>query len=150
MSIRLPALPALVAGRALKADTVVAAQRALDEANRLLQGFEVALSLLDDLPDLARPALVEALRHRLAAADRRARASQDRLEEVTGFCGSLRSAASPVEMIEVPAALFEMLSPYLDEAMRPVLQTLSRRAGPGCSVEMVESYFPSPSPAVPA
>lgn len=146
MLVSLPALPALVAGRALRTDAVSAAQRALEETGRLLDGYEVFLGLIGDLPEEVRPALAEALRKRLAAADRRAQSCRDRLDDVAGFCRTVHSASSPVEMVEVPAPLFEMLSPYIDDAMRPVLRTISRKAGAGCTVEVVESYFPKPVP----
>ena len=50
-------------------------------------------------------------------------------------------------MVEVPAAFYEMLSPYLDDAMAPVLAAISRRVGDGCSAREVEALFPGPAPA---
>lgn len=150
MSVRLPALPALVAGHALKADATAAAQRALDQVGQLLASYDLARSLLDDIPQNAREAVAQALHRRFAAAGRMAESCRERLEEASGFCASLRSAPSPTTPVEVPAPLFEMLSPYLDDAMAPVLATISRRVGPGCTAEDVGAFLSKPGSAVAA
>ncbi len=145
MTIRLPALPALVAARALRDDAAQAARGALDQVKRLLGGYDLALSVVADLPAATRDGLREALHRRLVATERSARAAQARLEEVQELCATLRRTSSPVAMVEVSEALWEMLSPYLDDAMAPLLDRISRRAG--TSAEEVGRYFPSPRPA---
>ena len=144
MTIRLPALPALVAARSLRGDAAAAARRALDQVRQLLGCYDLALSLVADLPAPARTGLVEALHKRLVATERAARSCQSRLDEATTFCENLRHTPSPVAMVEVPGEFFEMLSPYLDDAMAPVIDRISRRAGPGCTLEAVGRYFPPP------
>ncbi|WP_210528286.1 hypothetical protein [Rubellimicrobium arenae] len=146
MTISVPSLPALVAGRALKADAAAAAERTLRDAARLLDAYELAAGLMDSLPDEARASFAQALARKLAATDSMAKACQSRLDEAVEFCRSFGRFVSPVEMVEVPGAFFEMLSPYLDDAMDPVHRMLAKRAGPGCSVELVESFFPRPVP----
>ncbi len=141
MTIRLPALPALVAARALREDAARAARRSLDQIKQLLGCYDLAIGLVDDMPPAARTAMAEALRSRLLATERRARDCQERLDEAQAFCASLRDTPSPTAMVEVPPDLFEMLSPYLDDAMAPVLDRISRRAGRGCSAEDVGLLF---------
>ncbi len=141
MTIRLPALPALVAARALRNDAAQAARRSLDQIKQLLGCYDLALSLVHDMPPAARDAMVAALRSRLVATEQRARACQERLDEAQAFCASLRHTPSPTTLVEVPGGLFEMLSPYLDDAMAPVLDRISRRAGSGCTAEDVGLYF---------
>lgn len=150
MTTRLPALPALVAARALQEDAAAAARRALQQVKQLLGCYDLALSVVGDLPASAREALVTALQRRLRATERAARACQERLEEAQAFCGSFRYTPSPVAMVEVPGALFEMLSPYLDDAMALVLDRISRRVGAGCTAEEVGRYFPVPRPVLAA
>ena len=150
MTIRLPALPALVAARALREDAAAAARRALGLVKQLLGSYDLALALLEDLPASAREAMVAALHRRLVATERLARSAQARLDEVSVFCDLLRATPSPVAMVEVSGELFEMLSPYLDDAMAPVLDRISRRAGPGCTIEAVGRYFPPPCPVLAA
>ena len=144
MSVRLPALPALVAAHALKADAMAAAQRALDQVARLLASHDVTRSLFDDVPPPAREALAAAIHRRYAAAGRLAESCRERLEEATGFCDALRCAPSPTTPVEVPAPLFEMLSPYIDDAMAPVLAAISDRVGPGCTAEEVGAFLSRP------
>ena len=149
MTIHLRALPALVAARALRKDAA-AARRTLDLVRKLLGSYDLALALLADLPVPAREAMVAALHKRLVATERLARSAQARLDEVSVFCDLLKGTPSPVAMVEVSVDLFEMLSPYLDDAMAPVLARISRRAGPGCTVETVGRYFPPPRPVLAA
>lgn len=137
MPTRLPALPALVAARALEADAASAARRALDQVQRMLGAYDMLRDLLQDMPEPTRDAGGAALARRLRAADLMARACQDRLEEARGLCASLRAVDSPLALVEVPGALWEMLSPYLDDAMEPVLDRISRRVGEGCTAEEV-------------
>jgi hypothetical protein len=141
MPTRLPALPALVAARALEADATAAARRALDEVRHLLAGYDLVRDLLDGLPGHVRNAGTAALARRLRAADERARACQDRLEEASVFRAAVRSLDSPTAPVDVPAGLWEMLSPYLDDAMAPVLQGISRRVGSGCTADDVSHLF---------
>ena len=148
--ISLPALPAMVAGRALKADTAAAAQRALDQAKRLLAWYDLTLGVMDELADATHGELVQVLQRRLLAANRATIACHERLDDATEFCRSLDRVTSPVAMVEVPSTFFEMLSPYLDDAMEPVLQAISRRVGSGCSTDEVEAYFPKPKPTLAA
>lgn len=150
MTTRLPALPALVAARALREDAAAAARRVLDQVRQLLGCYDLALAMVADLPPAAREALTEALHRRLLATDRAARACQQRLEEAQAFCASLRHAPSPVTLVEVSGDFFEMLSPYLDDAMAPVLERISRRVGDGVTADEVGRYFPPPRPAVAA
>jgi hypothetical protein len=145
MTIRLPALPALVAARALQDDAGRAARRALDQVQQLLGCYDLALSVVAELPAAARDGMTRTLHKRLVATERAARAAQQRLEEVQAFCASFRRTASPVAMVEVSGTLFEMLSPYLDDAMAPLVERISRRAG--TSAEEVGRYFPAPRPA---
>ncbi|EYD77380.1 hypothetical protein Rumeso_01087 [Rubellimicrobium mesophilum DSM 19309] len=144
MSVRLPALPALVAGHALKADATAAAQRALAQVSQLLASYDTTRALLDDVPHPAREALAAAIHRRFAAAGRLAESCRERLDEATGFCDALRCAPSPTTMVEVPASFFEMLSPYIDDAMAPVLAAISRRAGPGCTPGDVGAWLSRP------
>lgn len=148
MPIRLPALPALVAARALQADAALAARRALEQVRQLLAGYDLLREVLDDLPPASREDGAAALLRRLRAADRKALSCQERLEEATGFCASLRAVDSPTALVEVSANFFEMLSPYLDEAMEPVLARISRRTG--LAPSDVEMIFPRPRPAIAA
>lgn len=141
MTIRLPALPALVAAHALREDAAQAARRSLDQIRQLLGCYDLAIGLVGDMPPAARTAMAEALRNRLVATEARARACQERLDEASAFCASLRHTPSPTAMVEVPGSLFEMLSPYLDDAMAPVLDRISRRAGSGCTAEDVGLFF---------
>ncbi|MBP1807268.1 hypothetical protein [Rubellimicrobium aerolatum] len=145
MPISLPSLPALVALRALQAEAAAAAVHALDDAQRVLGSYDVVLEVTADLPEESRVAVLRALARRLAAADHRTRACQARVDEAVRFGRTLRGKPSPVDLVEVPADLFEMLSPYLDDAMTPVLRAIAGRAGRGCSAEVVESYFPQPA-----
>lgn len=147
MSVRLPALPALIAGQALKSDAALAAQRTLDQARRLLASYDLAHTILEEIPQHAREAVAVALHRRLAAAHRTADLCRERLDEAAGFCASLRGAGSPVAMVEVPAPLFEMLSPYIDDAMEPILAGISRRVGSDCTPQEAGSLFPRPGPA---
>ncbi len=144
----LPALPALVAARALEADASAAARRALDQVRRVLDGYDVLRNLLEDLPPPTREAGNAALADRLRAADAMAQACQERLEEAQVFCASLRNVDSPLSLVAVPSGLWEMLSPYLDDAMEPVLDRISRRAG--CSVEDAGRVFLRPGQTLPA
>lgn len=148
MTIRLPALPALVAARALHRDAAQAARRSLDQVKQLLDCYDLALSLVHDMPAAARAAMAEALRNRLVTTEQRARGCQERLDEATALCATLRDTPSPTAMVEVQGSLFEMLSPYLDDAMAPVLDRISRRAGTGCTAEDVGLLFPPARPAL--
>ena len=150
MSVRLPALPALVAGHALKADAMAAAHRALTQVTRLLDSHDVTRSLLDEVPPTAREALSAAIHRRYAAAGRAAESCRERLEEATGFCAALQNAPTPTTLVDVPLAFFEMLSPYIDDAMAPVLATISHRAGPGCTADDVGAYLSKPGSTVAA
>ena len=150
MPVHLPALPALVAGHALKADAMAAAHRALAQVTRLLDSHDVTRSLLDEVPQAAREALSAAIHRRYAAAGRLAESCRERLEEATGFCDTLRCAPTPTTLVEVPVPFFEMLSPYIDDAMAPVLAAISRRAGPGCTADDVGAYLSGPGSAVAA
>lgn len=143
MTIRLPALPALVAARALEHDAALAARRALDGVRQLLGCYDLALSVVGDLAPPAREEMTRALHGRLVATERGARAAQGRLEEVRAFRRALGRVPSPVAMVAVGASLFEMLSPYLDDAMAPVLDRIGRRAG--ASAEEVGRLFPQPA-----
>jgi hypothetical protein len=145
MTTRLPALPALVAARALREEATAAARRSLDQVRDLLSCYDLALAVARDLPPSAREVLVDALHGRLVATEGAAQACQARLEEVGRFCDRLRAIPRPNAMVEVPAPLFEMISPYLDDAMEPVIAAISRRAGPGCSAEAVGRYFAQPA-----
>lgn len=145
MPIQIPALPALVAGRALQADAAAAARRALEEVRKVLAGFDLARGVMGDLPDEAAKAMGAALARRLAQADARARATRERLDGIVAFCTALHGAPSPVEMVEVEEGMWEMLSPYLDEAMAPVIDRISDRAG--VTAEEAAGYFPLPRPA---
>lgn len=147
MSVRVPALPALVAGQALKSEAAASAQRTLGRIRQMLASYDLARDLLDDVPLPAREALASALHRRLRAAGQSADLCRERLDEVEELCASLRDAPSPVAIIDVPDDLFEMLSPYMDEAMEPVLFAISRRVGPGCTAEEVNALFPRPQPA---
>jgi hypothetical protein len=147
MSVHLPALPALVAGQALRADAMTAAHRAIDQIRHLLASYDLVHAILDDVPQAARESVAAALHRRFSAASRMADLCRERLDEAAGFCASLHDADSPVTMVEVPSPLFEMLSPYLDDAMDPVLAAISRRVGPGCTSEEVRALFPPPLPA---
>jgi len=147
MSIHLPALPALVAGQALRSDAMDAAHRAMDQVRQLLASYDLVRSLMDDVPQTARDSLALALHRRFAAAGRLADSCRERLDEAAGFCATLDHAPSPVTMVEVPGPFYEMLSPYLDDAMAPVLDTISRRVGPGCTSEEVGAYLAKPGPA---
>ncbi len=149
-TISLPALPALVAGRALKVDAAVAAERALEDARRLLACYDMTVSVMDEMPGTAKGLVAEVLHQRLAAANRKAKACQERLDDAAGFCRSLSQAASPVMMVEVSGPFFEMLSPYLDDAMQPVLETISRQVGFGCTADQVGAIFPRPRPTLAA
>ena len=149
-TISLPALPALVAGRALRDDAAAAARRSLEDAQRLLVSYDVTLSMMVGLPDHAQGPVAQALQRRLTAANRLAQACQNRLEDAAWFCRSLDRVSSPVAMVEVSSTFFEMLSPYLDDAMEPVLKTISRRVGPGCNADQVEAFFPRPKPSLAA
>lgn len=148
MTIRLPALPALVAARALRDDAAQAARGALDQVKQLLGCYDLALSVVADLPAATRDGLREALHGRLVSTERSARTAQERLEEVQAFCATLQRTPSPIAPVEVSETLFEMLSPYLDDAMAPVLARISRRAG--ASAEEVGRYFPAPRPVLAA
>lgn len=148
MPVALPALPALMAGHALKADATAAAQAALEQLRQLVSAYDLTLSLVADLPQAARQALTSALTERAERVDRLARNCQDRLDEATAFVRSFGATCSPTDMVEVPGPFFEMLSPYLDEAMDPVLGTISRRAT--CSPEEVAAFFPRPRPSLAA
>lgn len=150
MTIRLPALPALVAARALRDDAASAARRALDQVRQLLGCYDLALALVSDLPATAGEEMVDALRKRLVTTERIARSCQARLDEASAFCEALCRTPSPIAMVEVPGEFFEMLSPYLDDAMAPVLERISRLAGPGCTREAVGRYFPPPRSALAA
>jgi len=150
MSVRLPALPALVAGHALKADAMAAAHKALTQVSRLLASHDVTRSLLDDVPQSSRESLAAAMHRRYVAASRLAESCRERLEEATGFCDALRHAPSPTTLVEVPVSLYEMLSPYIDDAMEPVLATISHRAGAGCTARDVGAYLARPGSALPA
>jgi hypothetical protein len=147
MSIHLPALPALVAGHALRDDAMAAAHRAMDQVRQLLASYDLVRTLMDDVPQGAREAMALALHRRFAAASRLADTCRERLDEAAGFCASLHHADSPVTPVEVPGPFYEMLSPYLDDAMAPVLDAISRRAGPGCTAEEVGAYLAKPGPA---
>ncbi len=144
----LPALPALVAARALEADASTAARRALDQVRRMLDGYELLRGVLDDLPPPTREAGTAALARRMRAADAMAQACQARLREAQAFCSTLRDVDSPLSVVEVPPSLWEMLSPYLDDAMEPVLDRISRRAG--CSAQDVGRLFERPGQTLPA
>jgi hypothetical protein len=147
MSIHLPALPALAAGHALRADAMAAAHRSMDQVRQLLGSYDLVRSLMDDVPQVARDSLAMALHRRFAAAGRLADSCRERLDEAAGFCASLQDADSPTSLVEVPAPFYEMLSPYLDDAMAPVLDAISRRVGPGCTTEEVGAYLAKPGPA---
>jgi uncharacterized Fe-S cluster-containing protein len=144
----LPALPALVAARALEADASAAARNALAQVRRTLDGYDLLRDLLDDMPASTREAGTAAFARRLRAVDAMAQACRERLEEAQEFCASLRGVDSPLSLVEVPPALWEMMSPYLDDAMEPVLDRISRRAG--CPVEDVGRIFDRLGQAVPA
>ncbi len=148
MTIHLPALPALVAGRALQSDCAEAARRALEEVRNILTGFDLARGVVHDLPAEAAQAMAAALARRLTEADRKARACRERLDEIRGFCTTLHATESPVAMVAVSEALWEMLSPYVDEAMAPVIDRISGRVG--CSPEEAAGYFPAARPAMAA
>lgn len=149
-TISLPALPALVAGRALRDDATAAARRSLEEARRLLASYDVTMNMIEGLPDQAQGLVAQALQRRLTAANRLAQSCQHRLDDAALFCRSLDRVSSPVAMVEVSGAFFEMLSPYLDDAMEPVLRSISRRVGHGCSADQVETFFPRPKPSLAA
>lgn len=141
MTVSLPALPALLAGRALRDEAAAAAGKVMDQVRTLLACYDLTLALIDDMPEAARLAATQALTRRLAAIDRAARHCLDRLDEAAGLCRSLDGLGSPLATVEVPDPLFEMLSPYLDDAMAPALAAIARRAGPGCSAEEVAALF---------
>lgn len=150
MTIVLPALPALMAGQALRSEAEVAARRTLDQIRRLLDSYDLVRSLLDEVPPAAREVLAAALGRRLAAAGQGADHCRQRLDEAAELCAAIRDVPSPVDPVEVSDPLFEMLSPFLDDAMEPVLADISRRAGPGCTPEDVRGLFPPARPAIPA
>ena len=146
MPVSLNALPALFAGRALKADAVTAAQRTMQETSRLLQGYDLSVSILKGLPGAARDKAMRTLHARMAAGDRKAKAASDRLTEAEAFCRRAEAVASPTDPILVEDAVFEMLSPYIDDAMEPVLADLASRSG--ATPEAVASIFSKPRPAL--
>jgi hypothetical protein len=148
MPVALPALPALMAGQALRTDAMAAAQAALEQVRQLVSAYDLTLSLVRDLPPPARDALTAALSDRATVLDRLARHCKARLDEATDFVRSLDAALSPTDLVEVPGPFFEMLSPYLDDAMDPVLGAISRRAT--CSPEEVAAIFPRPRPTLAA
>jgi hypothetical protein len=110
-----------MAGQALKADAMTAAQAALDQVRQLVSAYDLTLSLVRDLPPAARGVLTAALSDRAATLDRLAQNCGARLDEATEFVRSFDATLSPTDLVEVPGPFFEMLSPYLDDAMDPVL-----------------------------
>lgn len=148
MPIRLPALPALMAARALEADAAQAAQRALERVKTVLAGYDVLRDVLDVLPDEARAAGLGALAEKIRAADRLGRACRERLEEARGFRASLQDVDCPTAPVEVPPLFFEMLSPYLDDALAPALSAISQRAG--CAPSEAGRFLTGPGRALAA
>jgi hypothetical protein len=147
MTTHVPALPALVAARALRDDATAAARRALDQVSRLLRAYDLALDVVGDLPPDAQAALAGALHRRLQTTDRNARACEARLGEAHELCEEAARAPSPTDLLPVAAPLFEMLSPYLDDAMAPVLAGISAKVGGGCTPRDVARIFPAPAAA---
>jgi hypothetical protein len=137
-----------MAGQALKAEATAAAQAVLDQVRQLVSAYDLTLSLVHDLPPAAREALGTALSERAATLDHQANHCRARLDEAAAFLRSFDATVSPTALVEVPGPFFEMLSPYLDDAMGPVLGVISRRAT--CTPEEVAALFPRPRPTLAA
>lgn len=147
MTTHVPALPALVAARALHDDAARAARAALDQVTRLLRTYDLALEVLRDLPPPLQSGVAEALGRRLSSTETRARAAEARLDEARRLCRDAGAAPGPTAPVAVESPVFDMLAPYLDDAMQPVCARISARVGRGLTADDIAGFFPAPAAA---